>query len=183
MTEIVLAGPADRTNALATLVPAFAADPVLRWLFPADDTYPEHATAFFGHLFDTRVRRHAVWLAEGGAAVAMWDPPGADPDPLELELPAEVRERVSAYDHAVHGIMPAGPHWYLGTLATHPERTGRRLGHTVMAAGLRRAAEDGLPAVLETSTEGNVRMYERAGWTLIASITDPLPVWVLAHGL
>ena len=75
--------------------------------------------------------------------------------------------------------LPDEPYWYLGVLGTHPDWTGRRWGHAVMAAGLRRAAEEGLPAILETSTAGNVAMYRRAGWDVIAEITDPLPIWVL----
>ncbi|GIF08272.1 GNAT family N-acetyltransferase [Actinoplanes siamensis] len=183
MTEIALATPADRTKVLASLVPAFENDPVLRHLFPDDDTYPEHAAAFFGGLFDKRVGRDAIWIAEGGNAVAIWEPPadGTPPAAPGRGLPADVEKRIDAYDHAVHALLPDGPYWYLGVLGTHPDHRGRRLGHAVMAEGLRRAAAAGLPAILETSTEGNVAMYQRAGWEVVASTTDPLPLWVLAH--
>jgi ribosomal protein S18 acetylase RimI-like enzyme len=80
------------------------------------------------------------------------------------------------------GLLPDEPYWYLGVLGTHPDHQGRRLGHAVMAEGLRHAAAAGLPAILETATEGNVQMYQRAGWEVIASATDPLPIWLLGHG-
>jgi ribosomal protein S18 acetylase RimI-like enzyme len=180
-----MATPADRTRVVSCVVAAFVTDPVIRHLFPDDDTYPEHAAAYFGHLFDKRVARGTVWIAEGGNAVAMWEAPadgGAPPQSRLAELlPAETLDRLTTLDEAVHAAMPAGPYWYLGVLATHPDHHGRRLGHALMAEGLRRAGAAGLPAILETSTEGNVAMYQRAGWEVAASITDPLVVWVLRH--
>jgi hypothetical protein len=48
-----------------------------------------------------------------------------------------------------------------------------------MSAGLRRAAADGLPAVLETSNPANVETYRRAGWRVVCTVTEPLPMWVM----
>ncbi|GLW35977.1 GNAT family N-acetyltransferase [Actinoplanes regularis] len=181
--EIALATPADRTKIVSALVATFDKDPVLRWLFPDDDSYPEYAGLFFGHLFDKRVGRGAVWIAEGGNAVAIWEPPAdgtvAPADGFEQRFPADVADRLRTYDEALHRLLPEQPYWYLGVLGTHPDHHGRRLGHAVMAEGLRRAAEAGLPAILETATEGNVAMYRRAGWEVVASTDEPLPVWVL----
>jgi len=168
-----------------SLVAAFAADPVLRHLFPDDAGYPRHAAAFFGDLFDRRVHRGTVWTIEHGASVAMWDAPGADVGPpvdgsLADQLPADALARVAAYDAAVHGSMPSEPFWYLGVLGTDPAHAGRRWGHALMATGLRRAAADGLPAVLETSNPGNVEVYRRAGWAVAAEVpAGPLTVWIM----
>jgi ribosomal protein S18 acetylase RimI-like enzyme len=100
-------------------------------------------------------------------------------DDLAARLPAGALARVRAYDDAVHAALPAYPHWYLGVLGTHPESAGRRWGHAVMNAGLRRAAADGLPAILETSNSANVEMYRRAGWQVAHTLTDPLPIWIM----
>jgi hypothetical protein len=48
-----------------------------------------------------------------------------------------------------------------------------------MSVGLRRAAADGLPAVLETSKPANVEMYRRAGWHVVRTVNEPLPVWIM----
>ncbi|BBH67339.1 hypothetical protein ACTI_40240 [Actinoplanes sp. OR16] len=176
--EISVATPDHRDRVVETLVAAFPADPVLRHLFPDDATYPAHAAAFFGHLFDKRVHRNSIWIAGEGRSVAVWEPPGTS-NAVDIALPPAEAERMRAYDQAVHAAMPDEPYWYLGVLGTHPDWTGRRWGHAVMAEGLRRAAEEGLPAILETSTPGNVSMYRQAGWDVIAEISDPLPIWVL----
>ena len=58
------AGPADRERVLDSLVAAFAADPVLRYLFPDDGTYPRHAIG------GAWLRRQIVadWLARREAS-------------------------------------------------------------------------------------------------------------------
>jgi ribosomal protein S18 acetylase RimI-like enzyme len=182
--SISIATPADRFRALDSLVAAFAADPVLRHLFPDDATYPQHAAAFFGHLFDKRVHHGTIWTVGQGASVAMWDAPAAVGSAAEStladQLPPDALARVNAYDEAVHGALPPGPFWYLGVLGTHPGHAGRRWGHAVMAAGLRRAAADGLPAVLETSNPGNVEVYRRAGFDVVRAVrADPLQIWIM----
>ncbi|MET9022620.1 GNAT family N-acetyltransferase [Actinopolymorpha sp. NPDC004070] len=189
--EIAVASPADRDRVLGSLVAAFPEDPVLRYLFPDEDTYPAYAAAFFGDLFDRRVHSRTIWTVADGASVAMWEPPStatgpADPaaspgDGLDTRLPAEVWARVRAYDEAVHGALPTSPFWYLGVLGTHPDSAGRGFGHAVMNAGLRRAAADGLPAVLETSNPANVELYRRAGWQVTRTVDAPLPIWVMTQ--
>jgi ribosomal protein S18 acetylase RimI-like enzyme len=170
---------------MVSLVAAFAADPVLRYLFPDDATYPRYAAAFFGHLFDKRVHQQTIWTIEHGASVAMWDAPateGGTPldDALSGQLPVDALARVNAYNEAVHAALPATPFWYLGVLGTDPEHAGRRWGRAVMAAGLRLAAADGLPAVLETGNPGNVEVYRRAGWDVAQVVTaGPLSIWIM----
>jgi ribosomal protein S18 acetylase RimI-like enzyme len=180
--HVSLATAADRAPVVSSLVAAFAQDPVLRYLFPEEDDYPRWATVFFGYLFDRRVRWDCIWTIEHGASTAIWEPPAAAQEPsddLPAQLPAGAVDGVRAYNRAVHTAMPQFPYWYLGVLGTHPDSAGRRWGHAVMAAGLRRAAEDGLPAVLETSNPGNVQVYQRAGWRVIRTVDAPVPTWIM----
>ncbi|RIV39728.1 GNAT family N-acetyltransferase [Micromonospora radicis] len=181
-TEVRVATPADRPQVVAGLVAAFVGDPVLRHLFPDPADYPRFAAAFFGHLFDRRVGLGTVWTIGPGASTAMWQPPtteGHADDDLRAALPADALARMRAYDEAVHDALPTEPYWYLGVLGTRPDRAGRRFGRTVMSIGLGRAAAEGLPAVLETSNPANVEFYRRAGWQVVHTVDDPLPIWVL----
>ena len=186
--EITIATPADRDKVVASLVAAFVKDPILRYLFPDDHTYPRYAAAFFGHLFDKRVHRSSIWTIGGGASVAIWEPPAplsADApatghgSPEETRYPADVLARVESYDEAVHAALPTYPFWYLGVLGTHPDSAGRGWGRAVMRAGLARAAADGLPAILETSYPANVELYRRAGWEVLGSLAEPVPTWIM----
>jgi ribosomal protein S18 acetylase RimI-like enzyme len=183
-SEITVAIPADRGQVIRSLVAAFANDPALRYFFADDAAYPRYAAAYFGHLFDKRVGQGTIWTIGRGASVAMWDAPeatdGSPDDTLAAHLPANVLARVNAYDDAVRAALPSAPFWYLGTLGTHPDHAGRRWGHAVMGAGLRRAAADGLPAILETCNPANVEMYQRVGWEVVLVATaEPLTIWIM----
>ncbi|WP_326555486.1 GNAT family N-acetyltransferase [Micromonospora sp. NBC_01813] len=186
-SQVTAATAADRTRVVDSLVAAFAGDPVLRHLFPDDGSYPQHAGAFFGLLFDRRVPHGTVWTIGGGDAVAMWQQPDAvdvadDTDVLATLLPTDALERMRRYDLAVRAALPATPFWYLGVLGTHPKRTRQGLGRAVMRVGLRRAAADGVPAILETSNPDNVEMYRRAGWQVTRQMAaDPLTIWIMEH--
>lgn len=167
-----------------TLVAAFVKDPILRHLFPDEETYPRYAAAFFGNLFDKRVHRSSIWTTGGGASVAIWEPPVETPaagheTPAEARYPADVQARVQGYDDALHAALPAFPFWYLGVLGTHPDNAGRGWGRAVMRAGLDRAAADGLPAILETSKPANVELYRRAGWEVLGFLSEPVPTWIM----
>ncbi|MET8040219.1 GNAT family N-acetyltransferase [Micromonospora sp. NPDC005215] len=186
--EATIATPADRDAAVGSLVAAFVKDPVLRYLFPDDDTYPPYAAAFFGRLFDKRVHLSSIWTIGGGASVALWDPPAGQPaakpaagrgSPKGAPFPADVLARVQGYDDAVHAALPTFPFWYLGVLGTHPDSAGRGWGRAVMGAGLARAAADGLPAILETSNPANRELYRRAGWEVVGSLSEPVPTWIM----
>lgn len=165
------ATPADHDRVVTTVVEAFHRDPAFRWFFNADG-FGEQAAAFAGALFDRRVAREAVWVVDGGAAVAMWEPPGADwTDHGALDaLPVGVRRRLVAWDEAIAPLLPTGDLWYLGVLATSPSRVGEGLGRRAAAPGLAAAAAAGLDAWLETSSAANVAMYRRRGWELVGAV-------------
>ncbi|KHL16093.1 UNVERIFIED_CONTAM: acetyltransferase [Mumia flava] len=179
-----MATPSDRTTVLTTIVAAFREDPLIRWFFPDDAAYPTYADAFFGGLFDRRVEHGTIWTIDG-AAVAMWAPPGsaeAAGDPvadLAAVVPPDALARLDRYEQVLHPAMPPKPYWYLGVLATHPDHTGQGRARAVMTEGLRRAASDGLPAVLETCNPANLAFYRRAGWEVVAEVAAPVPTWIL----
>jgi GNAT superfamily N-acetyltransferase len=183
---------ADRARTLSTITDAFAPDPVVRWFFPDDATYPARAETFFGFLFDARLPVDGVWVTEGGEAAALWSPPG--PAALEWEdrgwddvmaacSPDEVA-RCDRWDAAVAPHHPDTAHWYLGVLATAPAHQRKGLGPAVAGPGLDAAAATGLPAFLETGVESNVELYERLGFVVAGVIDEPdLPRgWCMRRG-
>jgi GNAT superfamily N-acetyltransferase len=181
LPQIRLAIPADRELVVETVVAAFADDPAFHHFFTAAD-YTEQAPIFARHLFDQRSPAGGVWLADDGAAVALWNPPGVVPAWPPVEMAATAVTRMERYDDVVHQLLPTEPHWYLGVLATHPQHAGRRLGRLVMTAGLERAAADGLPAYLEAVTPTNVAIYLASGWQVTGTTAvDELDVWVMRH--
>lgn len=80
-TDVRSARSESEQQAVVAVIPlAFSTDPMARWTFPEPATYlrvwPEVARAFG----DKGFAHGAAHLAAGGAAAAMWLPPGVRPD-------------------------------------------------------------------------------------------------------
>jgi ribosomal protein S18 acetylase RimI-like enzyme len=179
----------DPADVMPTLLVAFADDPGMRWLYPDDGTYeralPEVVLLAAGAAFDAGT----VDVAEGGTAVAIWDPPGSDRDPQEVgaawaahfqvHVDAARLGDVFAWGEQMGRCHPTEPHWYLATIGVTPEHQGRGHGAALLRAGLDRCDRDGLPAYLESGNPRNRTLYERHGFEVIDEIriADSPPIW------
>ena len=165
---------ADQREVIATLVSAFIADPVERWLYPRPSAYltqfPAFVAAFGGEAFDSQT----VWSLDEFAAVAMWLPPGAEPDGNAIV--AALSGSVSADKHAeafsvleqMDAAHPKDPHWYLPWLGVDPARQGAGLGSDLLEQCLDRVDADHDRAFLETPNPRTVPFYERHGFRVIS---------------
>src|SRR4029079_14902841 len=78
--------------------------------------------------------------------------------------------RLGQFDELMREHHPDESHWYLGVIATRPERQGQGLGTELLHASLARVDEQGLPAYLESSNPRNVSLYLRHGFVAIGEI-------------
>jgi GNAT superfamily N-acetyltransferase len=170
----------DRAAAVATLVEAFVADPMIRYLAPEDTDYPTFAEAFFGCLFDLRAHGGGeVRVTDDVSAVSLWNPPGGNrlgaghvdamfDEHVSPLLDAAGHERMRLFDETLTTIHPHEPHWYLGVVGVRRERRGQGLGGAVIRAILDDPIAMGLPAYLVTATERNLAIYGRLGFDVVA---------------
>lgn len=182
--------PDDREAVLDTTVRAFASDPLFRWVWPDDDRYETCAPVFLGQLLDLRMEGGEVWVVDDGAAAASWNPPGGLLGPPRDEagrwaavnagFTADERARWAAADEAA-APPGSGPHWYLGVLATHPDRRREGLASRVVAPVLAAADRTRTPAFLETATPDNLHFYATLGFRpVVETELDRGPrLWVL----
>jgi GNAT superfamily N-acetyltransferase len=175
---------------VATVAAAFAEDP--GWAFIFGREYGRLAADFVGALFDVRVAGENVWVTDDLAGVAMWDLPGEGEDSAgeyaegvwaryRAIAGEEAWGRLASYNEAVAGAVPTEPFWYLGVLATHPERREEGLATALLSPILGEADRLGVACCLETSTVSNRRFYERRGFTQATEIVLPggPPSWWL----
>ena len=183
-----IARPGDRATVVADLLAAFMDDPVLSWVFP--DRRRRHR--YGGHFFVMQARRllpgGLAWKADGGSA--LWAAPGrwreSPLDSLRLGLRTLPgvwpRPRVVTSGLlALEARHPREPHVYLATVGVRPERQGTGLGSALLRPGLEHADALRLPAYLESSNEGNVPLYERHGFAVIAEhvLPDVPTMWLM----
>ncbi|MFH9069160.1 GNAT family N-acetyltransferase [Streptomyces alboflavus] len=170
----------DVPGAVRTLTRAFADYPFTRHVVAADGH--DERVRRFQELFLTRVglRYGRTWVTDDARAAAVWTTPERDPapgftevGPLIEELAGDRAPAFAAAQRALDPHRPSEPVWFLATVGVAPDAQGQGLGGVVVAAGLEAADRAGHPAFLETSSERNVRFYERLGFTVTAEVELP----------
>jgi GNAT superfamily N-acetyltransferase len=167
-----VAGTDERARAYATLVSAFADDPVERWLYPDAQEYcthfPEFLAALGGKAFDVQ----SAWQLGEFSAVALWLPPGTAPDGdtivtvLTDSVAPGQHEETFAVLEQMDVAHPAFPHWYLPWFGVDATLQGTGLGGQLMRRCLRFVDEGRLPAYLETPSPRSIPFYERHGFAV-----------------
>jgi GNAT superfamily N-acetyltransferase len=155
---------------IATLVAAFIADPVERWLFPEAQAYLAHFPRFVAAFGGDAFTRGTVWGLDRFVAAAMWIAPGSEPDADAIITVLE--ECVAVEQHAdtfavlaqMDRAHPTDEHWYLPWLGVDPARRGTGLGATLLEQGLTVVDADHLPAFLETPNPRTIPFYQRHGF-------------------
>lgn len=174
------ATPRDVPRAVRTLARAFADYPATRHTLAADAHHDR--VRQFQELLLTRVGLEygRVWVADDGAAVAVWTTPERDAGPAFAEIGTRLAElagdRLPAHQESERLVAPhrpTEPVWFLATVGVDPARQGQGLGSAVLRAGLTEADRAGLPAFLETAEERNVRLYQRLGFQVTAEVDLP----------
>ena len=180
----------------AVLTRAFDDDPVFRHLYPAARRRRWSCRGFLQAIVRDGLPFGEVWAAvDDGAVVgtAGWLPEGAYPPSRRraarqllaawqaLLTPHTFRDGLR-YLTETEKLHPKEPHWYLAVIGVEPARQGEGLGGKLLAPVLGRLDEAGVPAYLETSTEGNVAWYRHHGFEVQHEVrpasTGP-PVWTM----
>lgn len=164
-----------------------------RWAVPADDRRGRLRGLHLLYAGLLGAETDSTWVTDDISSVASWARPSPTriSDALRARLDVEPAalfgdrlEAVDALDAETAPLRPAGPHWYLATVGTRPDRRGEGLASLVIRAGLDACDQAGLPAAVETSNEANCRLYERLGFQHAGDRTAPdggLRVWVLVR--
>jgi GNAT superfamily N-acetyltransferase len=162
----------ERAQAFATLVSAFTDDPVERWLYPDAQQYLTHFPKFLAALGGKAFDEQTVWSLARGGAVALWLPPGTEPDGDAII--SVLTDSVSPEKHGdMFSVLqqmdvahPTFLHWYLPWFGVDAAQQGKGLGGQLMKACLTVVDTSHLPAYLETPNPRNISFYERHGFAV-----------------
>lgn len=172
MAPVVLSDPSaqEQARVFGTLVSAFRADPVERWLYPDDDEYDKKFVLFLAAFSGPAFRRGTAWRLGDCAAVALWIPPDAEPDGAEITrvlsgtvAPAKHADAFAALEQ-LDAAHPGYPHWYLPWFGVDAMKQSQGLGSRLMTACLAAVDGTGLPAYLETPNPRTISFYRRHGF-------------------
>ena len=172
----------DQHPTVSTIVLAFSADPVARWVFRNPqifyDTFPKFVRAFAGNAFE----HGSAYRTDEYEGAALWLPPDVHPDEervgelLQQAVPEANQGEVFGFMEQMDIYHPKEPYWYLPLIGVDPTSQGQGIGSLLMEHALRPCDRDGLPAYLESSNPRNIPLYERHGFEIIGTIkTDSSP--------
>jgi ribosomal protein S18 acetylase RimI-like enzyme len=182
--EVVRLEDSRLGEASDVLARAFLEDPAWVWLIPDAEKRRHLLPWLFRVGFD--VTAADVWTTAGVVrGAARWLPPGRPPMRVRPTLKALVTTPFRlgsaiapflAYGRAVESLraeaMP-GEHWYLAGIGVDPSAQRRGIGAALLEPGIAAAARAGLPAVLLTNNEANLRFYERHGFRIVREDQTP----------
>ncbi len=171
----------DLEVVVETAARAFDDEVMLRWSF-GEERFRERIRRHFRHYDGESTRRGWVRVADDGAGVAVWIPPGvreeheaieAAPPGSEEEILGDHADRHDAFWRWVEDHQPGEPLYYLSHICVVPERQGEGLGTALMEEGLARADREGVITWLETSRADNARYYARFGFHTVVAEEAP----------
>jgi GNAT superfamily N-acetyltransferase len=182
------AGRRDVDGVCRALARAFGDDPVMSWMFPADDGRVDKNERFFKLRVRGVLDQDEVYTTDDYAAAAVWTLPEQwEIPPLEglwfgLRVLPMVGRRAPILIRGwaeVEKAHPKEPHYYLAILGTEPDMQGRGVGSAVMQPVLDTCDRDEIPAYLESSKERNVAFYARHGFRVTGELQMPdgPPIW------
>ncbi len=174
-----------------TLAAAFASYGWTRWVVPATD-HEARLRALYRVYLDVATRFGEVWTTADRAGAAAWTS-SADAEAMGrfltehgldrriAELTGDRAAAAQLADQLLAPHRPQEPHWTLAAVGVDPERQGSGLGTRLIRPMLERCDAEGALAALETSSPGNVRLYERLGFAVTGEVEVPAGprVWLM----
>jgi ribosomal protein S18 acetylase RimI-like enzyme len=182
--EIVRLENSRLDEASRVLARAFHDDPAWVWLIPDPVRRRRLLPWLFRIGFD--VTAADVYATAGELlGAARWLPPGRPSMRVGPTLRALVTTPLRlgaatthflAYGRAVELMradVAAGDHWYLAGIGVAPRHRNQGIGGALLRPGIEAAASEGVPAVLLTNNEANLRFYEGHGFRVVREGETP----------
>jgi len=171
-----LSGDAEINEAIATLVLAFVADPVARWMYRSPDQYLRHIPRLFRALGAGSFEAGAVHRSPNGAGVAIWFPPGVHGDTALVEaviadsVARDMQGDVGAVFEMTEHHRPSEPHWYLSLIGVDALHQNKGCGAALLEHALYYCDREHQAAYLWSSNKQNTSLYQRHGFEVVTTI-------------
>ena len=183
------------SEAARMLTRAFAADPLMRYLFGDQDDYLERLREFFRYNLDVHARMGwpvlgAVPRSRLAGAIAVATPDGPEwPEELNemyarftSRLSKAAVERIERYADRTNKHFPDAPLFYVGMIGVRPESQGQGYARLLLDEAHRRSAAHptSTGVALDTENPANVPLYESFGYTVTARVKlGDFEVWCM----
>ena len=176
MATVKVASMSDEERVISVIALAFAADPVVRWVWSEPQDYLKHFPAFVKAFGGKAFATGSAFYLDDFSGAALWLPPNVSFDEqvlaetLQATFPAEIQVEGFAAFEQMAKYHPAEPHWYLPVLGVDPSRHGQGLGSLLIQNVLNKCDLENKSAYLESSNPKNIPFYKRHGFEVLGTI-------------
>jgi len=173
---IKTATSSDEAAISDALTLAFAADPVMRWLYPHPGKFLKHFPELMRHFGANSFANASAHYVDGFAGAALWLPPGVtfDADAIGTLMLRTVDEKLHTDLFTIFNQMPEyhphEPHWYLAAIGINPSRQNQGQGAVLIQHALRTCDRNHQSAYLESSNPRNISFYRKHGFEVLATL-------------
>lgn len=190
-TSIILARSDQGALLADILADSFRHDPVMNWVIPNTNLYPNFFRVLVEKLF---LPHQHTYIEKNGDGAALWLPPGVSFDMpvtmaqvfmilrLILTRGPKVIPRLVSIQKTMEKYHPREPHYYLQSLGARQSRQGRGIGSALLKQVTPLCDRDQIPAYLESSSARNLPLYERHGFEVFHQENiggDGPPLWFM----
>jgi ribosomal protein S18 acetylase RimI-like enzyme len=167
---------AEQPPTVASIVLAFASDPLVRWIWSDAGAYLTHMPALIDAFAGASFHHGTAYATPDRSGAALWLPPGVEPDHEAMgalvgsTAAPEVLADLPALGAQMAHHHPAEPHWYLPLIGVDPARQGAGHGSALMKHVTREFDRTGALAYLESTNPRNISLYERHGFEALGRI-------------
>ena len=159
-----------------SIVLAFQADPIVRWMYPTQKEYLQSFPKFVQTFASKAFEHNTVFSTKDGAGGAFWIPPE-----IELETDAianliqqtvsePTQDRVFQLLEQMDNFHPNESCWYLAILGVDPAKQKRGYGSMLIQQVLNHCDRHSQLAYLESSNPVNIPFYRKYGFEVIGEI-------------
>lgn len=176
-STISYAVESERKRVLNTISLAFAADPLMRWIYPSADQYLEYYQVMSDAFAGKSINENTCLRTSNCEGAAMWLAPGIEPD--EDTLMALITESLTPHRAEVIGELfermdefhPTDDDcWYLAIIGVDPGHQNKGIGSALMQHMIEKLDATNSLAYLESSSPMNISLYQRYGFEIMDEI-------------
>lgn len=178
--NIVSAKRADKPRIVEVLCKAFPNDPQTKYILGSDGNRATKLKRLMAYAFEYGMINGNVEISDDGNAAAIWKNRHSGKMSVHLLVESILflltygpsgLQRISAMEKRIAAFYPDNIGFrYLWILGTDPHQQGKGYGSAILSKAIREQELNQIPLYLETSSEANVKYYERKGFSLYHSI-------------
>jgi GNAT superfamily N-acetyltransferase len=178
--NIINAQRKDKTRIIEILCQSFQNDPAINYILGSNVNHNKKMKQLMAYSFEFGLANGKVEISEDKNSVAIWKSSNSKKMTINLFYESILFffafgwsgiKRISAMEKKIAAFYPDKTIFnYLWILGTNPNEQGKGYGTAILSKAINKYEQDKVPLYLETSTDSNLKYYQRKRFELYHSM-------------